>query len=262
MGTATCAYFIMVISMSELISVIIPVYNQQETLRRSLASLVEQTYRPLEVIIVDDGSTQEVRTFLPDILSLGFFVGDRGDGIPLTVIRQDNAGAPAARNRGLQAARGSYVIFWDADIIAKPMMLQTMYTTLQQHQEASFAYANFYFGKKKMPGQPYEVNALKKRNFIPTASLIRRNDVVLFDERLKRFQDWDLWLTMAEEQKYGVWIDAYLNTALVHKHGMSSWLPSIAYRTPWKYLPWWYTRVKKYEQAKEIIIQKHQLPTE
>ena len=105
------------------------------------------------------------------------------------------------------------MIFWDADVIAEPDMLQKMYQTLQDHPGASFSYSNFYFGKKSMPAQTFNLQALQARNFIHSTSLIRREAVVSWDESLKRFQDWDLWLTMAEQGKTGIWISISISFA-------------------------------------------------
>lgn len=234
--------------MHPLISVIIPVYNQEEKLRNTLDSIVAQTYRPLEVVIVDDGSQTEISRNKIQFPS----------DIDVVYCRQENKGAPAARNRGFELSKGELVIFWDADIVGKSDMLEQMFTALETHPEASFAYTNFYWGKKKMPAIAFDGEQLKKVNYITTTSLIRRKNFLGFDESLKRFQDWDLWLTLSETGKSGVWIDEYLFT--ISPGGtMSSWLPRFAYSAPWKWLPWWSVRVRGYEEGKQKIIKKHGL---
>ncbi|MEK7083731.1 MAG: glycosyltransferase family A protein [Patescibacteria group bacterium] len=252
--------------MNPLISIIVPVYNHREALKKALASIEAQTYRPIEVIIVDDGSDDGLRT-TPARRSGGDF-GLRTN-LPLQLIRQEHQGAPAARNRGLAEAKGEYVIFWDADVVGEPEMLEKMKRMLDERLEASYVYSNFQFSifnfqkffsfKKRMPAREFVGEELKKNNFIHSTSLIRREDVVLWDESLERFQDWDLWLTMLEKGKTGVWVPEYLFTVLPHRHGMSTWLPAFVYRKPWKFLPFVRNAVKKYEEALGVVKRKHGL---
>jgi len=244
--------------MEPLLSIIIPVYNQADVLQKALSSVANQTYGNLEVILVDDGSKEEFK-----IEDLRFKNGGK-----INLVRQENAGAPVARNKGFELSHGEYIIFWDADIVGNPDMIQKMYQALQNNPDASYSYCNFYFGSKKMKGRQFDAPALKKNNYIITTSLIRRNDYVGFsakggsasgwDEKLKRFQDWDLWLSMLEQNKKGVWIDEYLFKAFPGGT-MSKWLPSFAYKKPWRYLPGIKSRVDAYESAKEVVIKKHSL---
>ena len=240
--------------MTPLISVIIPVYNHAHTLKRTLESLFNQTYRPLEVIVVNDGSTDNFDEVVKECLLLTD--GDCiGAGSVLSVISQPNSGAPVARNRGFSMSKGEYVIFWDADTLAHPQMLQKMFAYLQKHPEASYAYSQFKFGWKRIKSQHFDPGKLKQVNYIDVTSLIRRADFPKFDESLKRFQDWDLWLTMLEQGKTGVFIPEVLYEKVVgSREGISTWLPSFMYQLPWKT-----KQVKKYEGAKEIIVKKHHL---
>lgn len=227
-----------------MISIIIPVYNHQAALEKALASIEAQTYKDFEVIVVDDGSETE--------LEVGNWELD------LVLIRQDNLGAPAARNAGFTLSKGDYIIFWDADVVGEPEMLEKMLGALESNTEASYAYANHYFGRKKMPSQYWSTEALKHNNHIHSTSLIRRKDVIPWDENLQRFQDWDLWLTMAEAGKTGVWIDEYLFHVDIGGT-MSTWLPTCAYKKPWRWLPGIAEKVRKYEEAKHIVMKKHGL---
>lgn len=220
----------------------------------SLDSIAQQTYRPLEVVIVDDGSGES-----DSIKNKELRIKEVLKNIPVILYRQENQGAPVARNKGCTLSQGEYVLFWDADIIGEPFMIERMYTALQKNSFASFAYSNFYFHGHQMRAQEFDFESLKKVNYITTMSLVRRKDFVGFDPALKRFQDWDLWLTMAERGKKGIWIDEYLYGSVPTKNGMSEWLPSFAYKAPWKYLPFFSSRVKKYEEAKKIILKKHGL---
>lgn len=221
------------------ISVIIPVYNHGDELAACLASLKIQTEQDFEVIIVDDGSTIPVAN--ADIRFNG------------------NLGAPAARNAGFARSKGDFLLFLDADAILKSHALQRMRETLEKHPEADFAYPSFKFGRTIFTGQPFNVEELKKQNYIHTSALIRRNAFPGFDESLKKFQDWDLFLTMAEKGSVGFWIDEVLFSLKPRKTGMSQWLPAFSYKLPWEKIGWMPKLVKKYKEAEAIIRNKHNL---
>lgn len=230
------------------ISIIIPVYNHAHTLERCLLSIKNQTVAPLEVIIVNDGSTDNFAQALKDALN-------KVPGLNTKIVQQSNRGAAAARNQGAIAAKGEFIIFWDADTLAEPVMLAELMNALAAHPEASYAFCQFQFGWKTMNSQSFNAEDLKRNNYIDTTSLIRRADFNGWDESLRRFQDWDLWLTLLEQGKIGVFVPKVLFKKIVcGRKGMSSWLPSFMFRLPWK------TKVvKAYEEAKKIIFKKHHL---
>lgn len=233
-----------------LISIIIPVYNHAHTIMRSLDTVSAQTYRPLEVILVNDGSTDNFKE-IENLLLKNYSQKD----ISLKIFHQENLDAGAARNRGFSESTGEYVIFWDADTLGKPEMIETMYQVLQQHPEASYVYSQFKFGWKKIRSQIFDAESLKKMNYIDTSSLQRRRDFVPFDESLARFQDWDRWLTLLEQGKTGFFVPQVLYTKIKRgRIGISSWLPSFWYGLAQKS-----KKVKKYEAARKIIIEKHGL---
>jgi len=236
--------------MSDLISVIIPVHNHAHTFFCTTKSLVNQTYRPIEVIVVNDGSTDDFASVQKDVEQFLF-----SNKIEYKFLNQTNAGAPAARNRGFAQSKGEYVIFWDADTVAVPSMLTKMHWALNDNPTASYAYSQFSFGFKKIRSHIFDKQLLKKINFIDTTSLLRRADFPGFDESIKRFQDWDLWLTLLEKNKTGMLVPEVLYKKLVGvRRGISSWLPSLFYRLPFKI-----KRVKDYEAARDIIVKKHHL---
>lgn len=96
------------------VSVIIPVYNSAHTIKRCLTSVVEQTYKNKEIIIIDDGSTDTYKDNIRDYLPL------------IRIIEQENAGAGMARNRGIQEATGEYITFLDADDAWENVYLEKM----------------------------------------------------------------------------------------------------------------------------------------
>ncbi|MEK7607228.1 MAG: glycosyltransferase family 2 protein [Patescibacteria group bacterium] len=237
-----------------MISVVIPAYNAEKTLARCLASLRHQTMREYEIVIVNDGSrdgTARVAEQWKATLAQA--------GIPLTVIYQDNAGANAARNRGARQARGEYIIFFDADIVAAPAMLERMMNALKTHPEASYAYSAFKFGWKTFELWPFDAVRLRHMPYIHTTSLIRRADFPGFDEHLNRFQDWDIWLTMLERRKTGICIPDILFRIVNTGGTMSTWIPSFFYKLPWPLFGYTPKTVSRYREAREIIKTKHHL---
>lgn len=230
-----------------MISIIIPVYNQAEKLIKTLKSLAAQTYTDYEIIIVNDGSTDGVETIFA-----AYYKNLTTDNKYL-FLNSSNHGAPAARNRGLKEANGEYLFFCDADAILKPEALAVLYGFLINNPSVSYSYPSFYWGRKLFKVGEFSAEKLNKMPYIHTMALIRRADFPFdgWDENIKKLQDWDLWLTMLEQDKIGYWVHQVLFT--IAPGGLySSWLPSFAY----KLLPF-LPSVKKYQTAVKIIKTKH-----
>lgn len=235
-----------------MISIIIPVYNQAKSLTKCLASILEQTHSDYEVIIVNDGSTDDT----PDVASKyrGIF---QKQNKKITYIEQSNQGPQRARNAGYKLASGDFLLFCDADTILEKIMLAEQIKALSEHPKAGYAYASFLWDFKKFKVGKFDAAKLKKEPYINTASLIRREAFPQagWDENIKKFQDWDMWLTILENGYEGYWIDKVLfKVQTKEEQTMSNWLPSFAYKI-FPFLP----AVKRYNQALKIIKQKHNL---
>lgn len=228
-----------------MISIIIPVYNQAKKLAECLKSIAGQTYDNYEIIIVNDGSTDQIDYILKDF--------KKKFGYKLTIFNQKNKGPNPARNKGAKLSHGEFLMFCDADITMNPFMLEKMINTLSDNPDYSYIYSSFKFGSKTFKLWPFDAGKLKQMPYIHTTTLIKRDHFPGFDEEIKRFQDWDLYLTMLAKGYKGYWINEILFKI---KTGgtISSWLPSSAYR----FLPF-LPIVKKYNRAKNIIKQKHNL---
>ncbi|MBI4098574.1 MAG: glycosyltransferase family 2 protein [Candidatus Magasanikbacteria bacterium] len=239
------------------LNVIIPVYNHAEALGECLSSLYGQTLRPDRIVIVNDGSTDN-----PEVVARAW-----QDKLPIAFVYQENHGASAARNRGFQechaelvsASPNDYIIFCDADITMRPDCLEKMHRALEEHPNASYVYSSFKFGFKTFTCGAFDADRLRKMPYITTTSLIRAKDFSGFDESLKKFQDWDLWLTMLAQNKIGVWVPEVLFSVTPRKSGMSSWLPSFVYTIPWPIFGLMPREVRRYREAKRIIQEKHNL---
>lgn len=224
-----------------MISIIIPAYNAGKILQKTIDSILSQSYKNWEVIVVLDGIDNEIKTLL-------------GAKYPIIkVLEQEHKGANSARNYGARVAKGEYLFFCDADIVLKKDVLKKLKNALDKNFNASYAYCSFLHGFKKIKSRPFNDKELKIRNYISTMSLIRAKDFIGFDENIEKFQDWDLWLTMLEQGKKGIFINEVLFYAKPSRYGKSQWLPKILYHIPWL------RAVKKYNQALAIIKKKHNL---
>ncbi|MFH0923445.1 MAG: glycosyltransferase family A protein [Candidatus Falkowbacteria bacterium] len=235
-------------ALCEMISIIIPVYNQAEKLKQCLESIKNQAYDNYEIIIINDRST--------DKLSRIIELSKKEFGYKIEWLHNySNHGAPYARNKGFKRSKGEYLLFCDSDAILKPQALEIMVQTLRSNPQASYAYSSFLWGRKLFKLEQFSAEKLRQMPYIHTMSLIKREDFPGngWDESIKKLQDWDLWLTMLEQGHSGIWIDQILFK--IQTGGtMSNWMPSFAYKF-FPFLP----SVKKYKQAIKIIKIKHNL---
>ncbi len=121
----------------DLVSVIMPVYNREWILEETLDCIREQTYRPIELVVVDDGSTDRT----PDVVRA--FGESSGEGIRLTCLRQENLGANAARNRGLEASRGEFIQFLDSDDLIVPEKLSRQVEVMGEQPRVQYVFARW-----------------------------------------------------------------------------------------------------------------------
>lgn len=187
------------------VSVIIPVYNQADFAEEALRSALTQEYRDREIIVVDDGSTDET----PEIL--------KRFQNKIKVIRQENRGLSAARNAGIRVAKGKYIGLLDADDIWSPDFLSKMAPLLKSASpNFGAAYCGFFFLDRhgtRMPNaanpvtpQPHFKTRLRRANFLNVCAVLVRREVYeaegLFDENLSACEDWDMWLRVAERYDF------------------------------------------------------------
>jgi glycosyltransferase involved in cell wall biosynthesis len=189
------------------ISVVIPAYNAELTIKETIESVQKQTFADFELIIINDGSTDGTLEKLQSV-----------DDSRLKIFSYQNGGLSVARNRGVVHATGEFIAFLDADDLWAPDKLELQLVALEQHPEAGVAYSWTYFMNEKenclFPGSRsfYEGNVYKHlliKNFIANGSnpLIRRaaiESVGGFDPELSHFADWDYWLRIAHNWSFVV----------------------------------------------------------
>lgn len=214
--------------MKPLVSVIIPTWNRAHLIAQTLESVYAQTWDNLEVIVVDDGSTDSTREAVEPFIEKG-----------LVYLKQVNAGAPSARNAGLSAATGTYVAFLDSDDRWRKTKLERQ---MEKMLSSSGDTALVYCGIEKVDADGntlgYKVPKKSGRvflelledNFIGSTSapLIRASaldDTGGFDATLRSRQDLDLWLRLARSYRVA-FVPEALVQYLVHADRISANLDS------------------------------------
>lgn len=146
------------------------------------------------------------------------------------VIQKDQGmGANWARNRGFMQCDTEFVLFSDNDISWRPGALETMHRILKKFPKASYCYGRFKLGDVVWGHEPFNAEILKNHNYISTMSLMRAKDFPGFDESIHRLQDWDLWLTMLEQGKRGIYCEDLIFTTEVRSgitHGGPDYIES------------------------------------
>lgn len=115
-------------------SIIIPLYNKENSIKATLYSVLAQTYKDYEIIVVDDGSTDKSADIAEAILLEYNMCGIKPNG---KVIRKLNGGVSSARNEGILAAKGEYIAFLDGDDLWHPEYLETLYQLILDYPDAS-----------------------------------------------------------------------------------------------------------------------------
>ena len=195
------------------ISVIIPAFNRAHTLPKALDSVLSQTLKPREIIVVDDGSTDETNAVLANYPGL-------------CIISQDNRGVSAARNVGIEKAGGEWLAFLDSDDEWLKEKLEKQWDTiciddkLICHTEEIWIRngqrVNPMKKHKKFGGMIYE-RCLPLCVISPSSVMIHRSvfeDVGVFDESLEVCEDYDLWLRICA--KYSI---LFIDEPLIVKYG-------------------------------------------
>jgi len=208
------------------VSIIIPTYNRRQSIGRSIESVLNQTYRDFELIIVDDGSTDNTKEL----------VADFNDERIRYVRHEENKGEAAARNTGIKAARCDYIAYQDSDDEWLPEKLARQIELLENASpEVGVIYTGFWKAENhKRTYVPFSWVSQKngdihkellKGNFIGSpVVLIKKecfNKVGLFDEKLRNLVDWEMWLRVSKYYHFKC-IDEPLVIAHYHSDNVSS----------------------------------------
>ncbi|MCF3646977.1 glycosyltransferase family 2 protein [Planktothrix agardhii] len=183
-----------------LISVVIPVYNGAKTIQQTINSVLNQTFKDWELIIIDDGSQDSTVKIIREI-----------EDSRIRIFSYDNGGLSLSRNRGIHHAQGEYITFLDADDLWTSDKLEAQFQALEEHPEAAVAYSwTDYIDQSSQflhSGRHITINGnvyqhLLVNNFLENGSnpLIRKqalNQVGGFDSSINSVADWDMWVRLA-----------------------------------------------------------------
>ena len=182
------------------VSVIIPAYNKAEYTRRTVDSVLAQTYPDVEIVVVDDGSRDNTAAVMQQY-------GDR-----IRFIQKTNGGACSARNEGARRATGEYITFLDCDDLLVSGKIERCVQYLEQNPQFGFVYTNVYFiDDNDAVIRTYDHPRSKEGwiapdlvigNFICNSSPLIKKEVLdkagLFDESIFTPADWDMWLRLSQ----------------------------------------------------------------
>ena len=184
--------------MKDLISVVVTCYNHQDYIEQCLRSIFAQTYRNIELLVLDDGSSDHSAEIIESVLVDSPF-STRFES-------HENMGVVKTRNKALQQIQGTYFIFVDSDDFLDSDYIESFYTSMVQ-EEADIVYGDLYDPDKKefyLKSRPYDKVAFLTENFISNCSLIRRSvaDGIYYDEALNRekLEDYDFLLNLIINQ--------------------------------------------------------------
>jgi glycosyltransferase involved in cell wall biosynthesis len=180
------------------VSVVVPCFNSVATLHETVESILAQTRRDFEILLVDDGSTDTTRALIECII-------DENTHTRMRFVAQANAGTAAARNRGVASARGHYILPLDADDLIAPTMLERCAAVLDDADEIDIVYTDREdFGDINgvHPAGNYTIERLRYFNQIGYCSMYRRSvwqRIGGYRTNVTGFDDWDFWLAAALE---------------------------------------------------------------
>jgi glycosyltransferase involved in cell wall biosynthesis len=194
------------------ISIIVPNFNGEKFILNSINSVLNQTYKDIEIIVVDDGSTDKSREIISAFPS------------PVKLVTQANAGVSAARNRGLREAKGEYICFLDNDDYWFPGKLARQLEEFEKHPEVGIVYSSFIRWSPEPDGSYCDPESIDLSSYsddidpiysgwiyhqllldcwIFTSTTMFRAEVFercgVFNETLPLGEDWVLWLIIARE---------------------------------------------------------------
>jgi len=188
-----------------MISVIMPTYNRVWTITQAIGSVVAQTFGDWELIIIDDGSTDETEAAV-----VNFLLDTR-----IRYIKQANAGPIVARNNGAKLAKGEWLAFLDSDDAWLPEKLAKQWELVEQSAQPILVYGNYYhinekgerlgefFDQKTVPHNGWVSSNLLVDNFVTTSTVLLPKQVFLesggFNQLLNLTigEDYELWLRLS-----------------------------------------------------------------
>jgi cellulose synthase/poly-beta-1,6-N-acetylglucosamine synthase-like glycosyltransferase len=203
--------------MSDLVSVIIPTFNRESVIHRAIQSVLNQTYKNIEIIVVDDGSSNEITKNLIEKI----------DNKSIKYFYQKNSGVAHARNSGARIASGMWLSFLDSDDEWLPEKLSRQMEFLKNNVHFQIAYTDEIWKRnndivtrkkfqQKVHGQIFE-DCVKQCLIAPSSVILHQKlfwEMKGFDESFVVCEDYDLWLRISSQYEI-----ALISEPLIIKHG-------------------------------------------
>lgn len=194
-------------------SIVIPTYNREHLISKTLDSILKQSFTDFEILVVDDGSTDNTEMLITQQYSQ-----------TVQYYKKENAERAAARNFGTQHANGKYVLWFDSDDLMYPNHLELAYKYIQEKKlpeiiALSFHYLNLNNEIMKVEILPVELNKnLYKGNLLSCDAVFVRKDIALInsfneDRALSASEDYELWLRLSSQ--YKIWSFHDITSAIV-----------------------------------------------
>lgn len=179
-------------------SIIMPTYNREFCITRAIESLINQTYKNFELIIIDDGSTDNTEILLKEKYA-NYFKNNQ-----FIYLKQNHLGVSNARNIGLNIAKNDWIGYLDTDNEMFPTFLEEFAYKISTQNNSCF-YAQIKHPKIGIIGKKFNYSKLCKANFIDLGVFIHKKSLINkygnFDTKLKRLVDWDLIIRYTKEEK-------------------------------------------------------------
>ena len=201
----------------ELISIIIPCFNSGETLERTINSVYNQTWKNKEIILVNDGSSDEYTLEIIKKLK---------DNLYIKVLNQENLGLPSARNNGANYASGNFLYFIDSDDWLELDALELMYQFYKLNNQDGFVFSDIIIEGKinKIIKKEYNFFEQLFLNQLPYSIFISRenwNKYGGYDEKMKLgYEDWEFNIRLGSNNQYGLRLPKPLFHYTVSNSGM------------------------------------------
>lgn len=206
-----------------MISVVIPTYNRAHIIERSIESVLSQTYKDFELLIIDDGSVDNTEEVVKRI-----------NDNRIRYIKKENGGAASARNFGAKCAKGEYVVFQDSDDVWRRNKLEVQYNDMLSSGAdvvfCRFDRHNYSLQSDKMsvlpriPGGFVSFEQLVKESIVSTQTVFSKRSVLIdtpFDDSLRKLEDYEWAIRAGEKYKFyltdQVLVDVFLqNDSITH----------------------------------------------
>ncbi len=189
-----------------ILSVIIPTYNRKQKTLEAIQSVIAQSFSDIEIIVVNDGSTDSTADFL------------RSQNLPIVLITKSNGGVSSARNAGIDRARGEYIAFLDSDDLWLEGKLKAQLEYFDQHSDISIVYTDQYINidGNNLDQTRFERQAPKNKLALPafvdftpihTSTVMLKKEVFervgTFDESLQLHEDSEFWNRVSDRYEFG-----------------------------------------------------------